>query len=99
MVGRQGAGAVHHVRIGDRRGILRLEPPMWQALVEIARRQARDVNDLLAEIDRNRTAPSLTAAARMYVVAFYLPLGDNHAARRHQAAERRPQLRLVQQNP
>lgn len=92
MTGSQLSGVVRPVRIGDRRG-LRLEPTMWQGLVEIARRQGREVNDVLAEIDRNRTVPGLTAAVRMYVVGHFRPEDTAGTPKRH-AARRR--LRLVE---
>jgi predicted DNA-binding ribbon-helix-helix protein len=44
---------------------------MWEALQDIARRQERTVHDLVTQIDRERTASSLTAAIRVYIVAFY----------------------------
>ncbi len=44
---------------------------MWDALQDIARRQRVTVHDLVTEIDRERTASSLTAAIRIHIVDFY----------------------------
>src|SRR3954468_21653131 len=62
---------IHNVVVSGRRTSVRLEPVMWEALQDIARRQERTVHDLVTQIDRERTASSLTAAIRVYIVAFY----------------------------
>ena len=67
---------IRRIRIGEQRSSLRLEPGTWHALADIAARQARSVDDLVAEIDRGRTVPNLTTAVRMYVVGFYRPAGN-----------------------
>jgi predicted DNA-binding ribbon-helix-helix protein len=58
---------------------------MWDALQDIARRRQATVHDLVTEIDRSRTASSLTAAIRVYIVDFYrsaAPQGEAAAALR-----------------
>jgi predicted DNA-binding ribbon-helix-helix protein len=70
--------AVRRVVIEGRKTSVRLEAVMWDALADIAERKGRTIEDLLSEIDRNRTAPNRTAAIRAYVVAFYR--GSAHAA-------------------
>lgn len=60
-----------NVVVGGHRTSVRLEPVMWEALQEIARLQRRTIHDLVTTIDRNRTASSLTAAIRVYIVDFY----------------------------
>ena len=62
---------IHNVVVSGRRTSVRLEPVMWEALQDIARRQERTVHDLVTQIDRERTASSLTAAIRVYIVGFY----------------------------
>jgi predicted DNA-binding ribbon-helix-helix protein len=62
---------IHNVVVAGRRTSVRLEPVMWEALQDIARRQERTVHDLVTQIDRERTASSLTAAIRVYIVGFY----------------------------
>jgi predicted DNA-binding ribbon-helix-helix protein len=61
----------HNVVVAGRRTSVRLEPVMWDALQDIARRQRATVHSLVTEIDRERTASSLTAAIRVYIVDFY----------------------------
>ena len=62
---------IHNVVVSGRRTSVRLEPVMWEALQDIARRQERTIHDLVSQIDRERTASSLTAAIRVFIVAFY----------------------------
>lgn len=74
---------IRNIVVGGRRTSVRLEPAMWDALHEIMQRQQVTVHDLVTEIDRERTASSLTAAIRVYIVDFYraaaLPAGPAHA--------------------
>ena len=63
--------AIHNIVVGGRRTSVRLEPAMWDALQDIARRQHVTVHDLVTHIDRNRTASGLTAAIRVHIVNFY----------------------------
>ena len=62
---------IRNVVVGGHRTSVRLEPVMWEALHEIARRLRMTIHDLVTEIDRRRTASSLTAAIRVYIVDFY----------------------------
>jgi len=68
---------------------VRLEPLMWEALLEIARQQQTNINQLVTEIDRQRDASSLTAAIRVYIVDFY----RSAAAHADSAANLQPALR------
>jgi predicted DNA-binding ribbon-helix-helix protein len=54
---------------------------MWEALQDIAARQERTVHDLVTGIDRERSASSLTAAIRVYIVGFYRTAAGREAAR------------------
>jgi predicted DNA-binding ribbon-helix-helix protein len=67
----QSSLVIHNVVVAGRRTSVRLEPVMWEALQDIARRQERTVHDLVTQIDGERTASNLTAAIRVYIVAFY----------------------------
>ena len=62
---------IRNIVVGGRRTSVRLEPTMWEALREIARRRGMGLHALVTEIDRERTASSLTAAIRVYIVDFY----------------------------
>ena len=62
---------MHNVVVDGHRTSVRLEPQMWDALQDIVRRRRTTVHDLVTDIDRRRTASSLTAAIRVYIVDFY----------------------------
>jgi predicted DNA-binding ribbon-helix-helix protein len=53
------------------RASIRLDRVAWEALHDIAGRKGCTVDDLLAEIDRERVGSNFAAAARSYVVAYY----------------------------
>src|SRR5438552_8072873 len=72
---------IHNVVVAGRRTSVRFEPVMWEALQDIARRQERTVHDLVTEIDRDRSASSLTAAIRVYIVDFYRTAAAREGAR------------------
>jgi predicted DNA-binding ribbon-helix-helix protein len=62
---------IRNVVVAGRRTSVRLEPAMWEALREIARRRRLSLHALVTEISRHRHASSLTAAIRVYIVDFY----------------------------
>src|SRR5947208_16677712 len=62
---------IHNVVVAGHRTSVRLEPVMWEALQDIARRQKVTVHDLVTDIDLRRRESSLTAAIRVYIVNFY----------------------------
>lgn len=60
-----------NVIVNGRRTSLRLEPEMWQALDEIAKREATSINDLVAFVDRNRDNASLTSEVRIFILRYF----------------------------
>jgi predicted DNA-binding ribbon-helix-helix protein len=62
---------IRNVVVAGHRTSVRLEPLMWEALRDIARRRGVGINDLVTDIDRRRETSSLTAAIRVYIVDFY----------------------------
>src|SRR5579864_7404078 len=62
---------IHNIVVGGHRTSVRLEPVMWDALHDIGRRLRLTTHDLVTDIDRERSASSLTAAIRVYIVDFY----------------------------
>ncbi len=60
-----------NIFLGDRRTSLRLEPAMWDALAEICRREGMTSHELCHLIDRRRQASSLTAAIRVFIMAYF----------------------------
>ena len=62
---------IRNVVVAGHRTSVRLEPQMWDALNDVARRLRVTIHDLVTAIDSERTASSLTAAIRVYIVGFY----------------------------
>jgi predicted DNA-binding ribbon-helix-helix protein len=60
-----------NVVVAGHRTSVRLEPAIWDALQDILQREAKTLNQLVTEIDRARTASSLTAAIRVFIVRYY----------------------------
>jgi predicted DNA-binding ribbon-helix-helix protein len=60
-----------NVTVNARRTSLRLEPPMWDALAEIARREAMTIHQLCALVDARRHESSLTAAIRVFALSYF----------------------------
>ena len=58
-------------------------------LAEIARQRATTLNDLVSSIDRERSASSLTAAIRVYIVEFYRSIAVQAGWRATEAAGHR----------
>lgn len=60
-----------NVVVEKRRTSLRLEPVMWDAIAEICQREQISLHDLCTLINRRRHASSLTAAIRVFIVAYF----------------------------
>jgi len=65
---------MHNVVVDGRRTTVRLEPVIWDALRDIARQKEVTVHDLVSDVNRRRTASSLSSGIRAYVV-IYLSAG------------------------
>jgi predicted DNA-binding ribbon-helix-helix protein len=65
---------MHNVVVDGRRTTVRLEPVIWDALQSIARQEEVTLHDLVSDINRRRTASSLSSGIRAYVV-IYLSAG------------------------
>ncbi len=63
--------SLRNLVVDGRRTSVRLEPLLWDALLDIARRREMTVHELATEIATQRTLSNLTAAIRVYIVAFY----------------------------
>lgn len=57
--------------VSGRRTSIRLEPQIWDAFQEIARREGHTISELVALIDKRRRQTSLTAAIRAFIVTYY----------------------------
>jgi len=60
-----------NVNVGGRRTSVRLEPDLWEALREIARREDRSLHEICTDIDRTRGGTRLTSAMRIYIVNYF----------------------------
>ena len=61
-----------NVTVNGRRTSIRLEPEMWDALEEIAKREGVRVSDVVSRIDREmRGASGLTARVRVFVLGYF----------------------------
>jgi predicted DNA-binding ribbon-helix-helix protein len=67
-----------NVTIRGRRTSLRLEPAMWDALQEIAQREGTSVHELCTKVDLERRESTLTAAIRVYILAYYRAAATAH---------------------
>lgn len=48
-----------------------MEPVLWECLSEISRREHRAVNDVVTQIDQRRGDSALTAALRVFILAYF----------------------------
>lgn len=61
-----------NVTINGKRTSMRLEPEMWAALKEISKRERCSVHRICSIVnDRKNDNSSLTAAVRVFVMAYY----------------------------
>ena len=61
----------HNIVIGGRRTSVRLEPQMWDALNEIARREGCTIHDVCTKVDANRQQTTYSASLRVYILAYF----------------------------
>lgn len=50
---------------------MRLEPELWDALLEVCQREGRDVHALIQAVDAARHAGGRTSAVRVYLLHYY----------------------------
>ena len=60
-----------NIAVGSHRTTVRLEPAMWDALGEICQREDVSLNDLCSRIADRRSASSLTATIRVFVMSYF----------------------------
>lgn len=60
-----------NVTVDGRRTSVRMEPVLWDCLMDICRREERPVNDVVTLIDARRGDSALTAALRVFILAYY----------------------------
>ena len=70
MTDPKSAGIVKRsVAIAGHRTSVSLEPPFWEALMQMARQRGLSVQALIAEIDGGRGVNNLSSAIRVHVLA------------------------------
>ncbi len=60
-----------NVTVAGHRTSVRLEPTMWDALLQICRLENKPMNLLVTQIEQNRIESSLTAAIRVYLMSYF----------------------------
>lgn len=66
-----------NVKVNGRRTSMRLEGEIWEALEEISEREDQTVNDLCSQIDKMRDDFNLSAATRVFIVAYFRAAASN----------------------
>ncbi|WP_281413182.1 ribbon-helix-helix domain-containing protein [Marivibrio halodurans] len=59
-----------NVRVHGRRTSMKLEPAFWDALEAAAMREGRSINEICSMIDDRAAGYGLTAAIRVFVLAY-----------------------------
>lgn len=60
-----------NVKVFGRRTSMRLEPAFWEALEEIARREATEVDALFDRVAKVPHRGNLTSAIRLFALAYF----------------------------
>ena len=60
-----------NVIAGSGRTSMRLEPELWEALLEVCQREDRDVHALIRAVDASRHAGGRTSAVRVFLLQYY----------------------------
>ena len=69
------------VRVGEARTSIRLEPQLWEALLDIEQREQLTRSQLLDFIATRRRGSSLTSAVRVFISTYYWELFRLNQAR------------------
>ena len=72
-----------NVTVVGRRTSVRLEPAMWQGFSDIAARERLSIHQIATAIERRKPAEtSLTAAMRVFIMAYYKAAATESGHRR-----------------
>ena len=76
---------------------MRLEPELWDALIEICTRERRDVNRLVRQIEASSHSGSRTSAVRVFVLGYFREAANEagHEAANHGMLDHKPLSRFV----
>ena len=50
---------------------MRLEPELWEALLEICQREGEDLSSLVRRVEQNVPAGGRTSAVRVFVMSYF----------------------------
>jgi predicted DNA-binding ribbon-helix-helix protein len=50
---------------------MRLEPELWEALLEICEREGQDMSSLVRKVEQNGHAGGRTSAVRVFVMSYF----------------------------
>jgi predicted DNA-binding ribbon-helix-helix protein len=50
---------------------MRLEPELWDALLEVCQREGRDLNQVIRNVDSMRFAGTRTSAVRVFLLHYF----------------------------
>jgi predicted DNA-binding ribbon-helix-helix protein len=53
------------------RTTMRLEPELWDALLEICRREGRNISSLVRNVEQNGHVDGRTSAVRVFVMSYF----------------------------
>ncbi|MCZ4282185.1 ribbon-helix-helix domain-containing protein [Kiloniella laminariae] len=70
LAGKSGL-TLKNVVVSGRRTSLRLEPMMWDALLEIGVREGLTLNEICSLVEGRRVQSSLTAAIRVFTLSYF----------------------------
>lgn len=71
-----------NVTISGRRTSLKLEPDMWEALEEVCTREGRTLHEVCTMIARRHAGGNLTAAVRVFILAYFRAAATEEGHRR-----------------
>ena len=76
---------------------MRLEPELWDALIEICTRERRDVNCLVRQIEASNHTGGRTSAVRVFVLGYFREAANEagHEAVDHGTLHHKPLSRFV----
>ena len=76
---------------------MRLEPELWDALLEICQRERHDISRLVRQIEAEGHSGGRTSAVRVFVLQYFRAAASEsgHEAVNHGSLERMPPGRLT----
>ena len=65
-----------NIFIGDRRTSVSLEILVWEALVDVCRREEISLDEICTEVENRRLSSSMSSSLRMFLLIYYRYLVD-----------------------